>query len=340
MIKKTREAVKTGKTEPIVIPYLQAHKCLYLLSKTKLKAFNDKIFDIIEENRKVQQEKYDYCNQLFSKLNIPYAFIKGGILSNKIYGNAGYRVSCDVDILVDAKNVEAIATLLKNNGFVHGRVQNENIVEYSREEIIFQNMFTHQTPQFVKRFSGEQTHFLIIDVNNSIMWGNSVEQIPCDVVLNEIEKIKIDNIELNTLKSEIEFVQLCLHHYKDLNSTFLLYKKGININLFLDILFYVKNVKMDYKKTIEFSKKFDIDKYIYYCLFYTNYIFDDEDLIKILKEFDMSKSDKLLSSFGLKNQYQWNVDFETRLFGDLKGILRSILPESEMESIKANIKYM
>lgn len=49
--------------------------------------------------------------------NLPFAIIKGDVLSVLAYGEIGYRGSGDIDLLVSPRNKEALCCLLIENEF-------------------------------------------------------------------------------------------------------------------------------------------------------------------------------------------------------------------------------
>ena len=83
-------------------------------------------------------------------------------------------------------------------------------------------------------------------------------------------------------------VQLILHHYKDMNSIFLLAtRKSIKYEMFKDVYYLLKNnlgiISID--SLYDISLKYDIVPYVYYILYYTGQVFNDEMLNRYIERF-------------------------------------------------------
>lgn len=73
-------------------------------------------------------------------------------------------------------------------------------------------------------------------------------------------------------------LSLCLHHYKDMNSLYLLAQGSLKLNLFCDIYFYIKRCRSDISKLKVLCERLDVLDYAHYCVYYTGQIFDDPAL--------------------------------------------------------------
>ena len=66
------------------------------------------------QNLLVGKIRYNACAGFFRRMNdISYAVVKGETLSLYCYGELGRRRSCDIDILISAKDVDVVEKLLK-----------------------------------------------------------------------------------------------------------------------------------------------------------------------------------------------------------------------------------
>lgn len=326
-----------------IAPLLWEHRCYYLLSLLQANPYSEKLKKKIFINQQTILVRFNVLKTLLKEFKFPYAIIKGPILSKRAFQNDSIRVSGDIDILIQKKDSEKYVDLLLKHGFQQGYLEKGKIVPYSREQIIFHEIYTHQMASFIKETESLFCPFINIDINTDIFWGDAVESGDISLVLNERQKIKMSNIgHIYCLNPEMEFICLCLHHYKDLNSIFLLYSKGIRLSLFCDIFFYIKNNILDLKKLINLSSSLGTGKYIYYCLFFCNEIFNEEVLQKYLNLFSHYKDEKLQSSFGLGiHQHSWPIPFGERLFHtNLKDIISPLLSQDELNSITINQKYM
>ena len=105
-----------------------------------------------------------------------------------------------------------------------------------------------------------------------------------DSFLENTESFEVFGIKIRKLKTNFEFIALCMHHYKDLNSLYLLSERGIKLSLFYDIKLYVTKKYIDVKELKFICDKLCISEYITFCLYHTNIIFPS-DIIEHYLEF-------------------------------------------------------
>ncbi|MCL2591904.1 MAG: nucleotidyltransferase family protein [Defluviitaleaceae bacterium] len=265
-----------------------------------------------EDNIKRSQFLYtEVANVINGLAGINYALIKGEALSIQAYKGVGFRKFGDIDILIDKINLKYVNTVIKENGFSQG----ENSLELTRKEKIITNM-AHQTTPYVKYKDGLK---IKIDLNMNIYWEEvenkniSIESFLEDTVFMDVYGYKI-----KTLNVKKAFLQLCLHHYREMNSLYhLYYKNPITTNMFKDVYALVKNNSdtLNINCILNLCKTYNVKNYIYYVLFYTNEIFQDNDIENILKNIYDDDGHALLTMYGLsaKERKNWRVDFKTRL---------------------------
>ena len=321
---------------------LREHGCYYLLSK--LPSQKQTVQIELMFNRLVINRRYNACAGVFEQLSdIPYAVIKGAVLSKQIYGNTDYRFSGDIDILVPPKNAESAKAILTDNSFVQGRVVGDKIVPYTRRELIYQKTFSHQLAAFVKATDDKLCPFVNIDVNTDIMWGESEAKTDMDRFLSNTIPYEIDGIAVKKLLPEEEFISLCLHHYKDMNSIYLLSQGSLKLSLFCDIYFYVKNVTLDYSRLPHLAEKFKVSDYLYYCLYHTNKIFNDSMMCQLCSPFESDHAIELINRYGLSyDEYHYRQHNIAELLFDSKFPENFVhtLTESEKAKIKTNKAMM
>lgn len=320
---------------------LLAHGCTELAGKI-LPSMQDKLTRLVASAE--VKERYKHAVPLFEALrNYPYAVIKGAVLSGQIYGSPFARRSGDLDILIRRQDLDFAKQILLENGFVQGRVIGDEIVPFTRKELIFQASQSHQTAPFVKATGNKICPFINYDLNTSVFWGEYGQECDMDFVLGQTREKVLFDIPFKTLSPEMEFISLCLHHYKDMNSLYLLAKGSLKLDLFCDIYFYLKNVAPDMDKLGTLSRKLNADPYIYYCLWYTNEVFDAKFLHPYLSQFESAEGTSLLTTFGLceSERHQWTVDFLDRLFSPtFQDAFIASLSEKEREKIALNQTLM
>ena len=258
--------------------------------------------------------------------------IKGEALSMTAYGKEGLRSSTDIDILTPRNNLSKIEELLLNDGYV----QEDN----TRKSRIFCLSNSHQIIPFTKKID---VFKISIDVNFDVFWGEySGKRIDvADFISNPIV-MPIYGCQVKTLSPLKAFVHLVLHHYKDMNSIYLLAtERCFTIDKFKDIYNILKNnaTEISLDKLYSISVKYEIVPYVYYVLYYTGQVFDDEILRRYIEAFRTPEGEALLNCYGLcsKEQKEWKCDFKTRLESEnLYNLIKDDLTERDKEKIAIN----
>lgn len=307
---------------------------------------SNKIFNYL--HHKIRLET---CHRLFKLLTenqIPFAVLKGPYLSQVAYGEMGWRSSNDVDLLVKRDDLSQVIHICKEDGFLNGHwdAQKKAIVPLSREEKFFYTMNTHQVAPLIKLTSYPQLPYAMLDINFSLKWGEDHEPVDVAAFLEDCLQVEYGGVAFPVLRGEKFLIQLCLHNYKDANSLYLLAQNnGINLRNFCDIYYFIfthrKNLSVP--QLINLVKEYSLEKYVYYVLFYTDWLFGGDDFIQhILAKIKPTNLD-FLHQFGLADEEikTWNVDAINRIFAEnCFELIEPILTPKDLEKIQLNHKFM
>ena len=180
-------------------------------------------------------------------------------------------------------------------------------------------------------------------LNTKIFWGESNQRINMDDFLTNCDNIKIFNVTTKRLSPVYEFISLCMHHYKDLNSIYLLWERGVNLSLFCDIYYYIINVIPNIIELKSVSDELGISDYVYYCLYHTNVIFDDSRFQEYISTFETQSGNNILNRIGLtEHEYKFLPYGITHYLFDnnFKEALASHLSPKDIRKIEINKQYM
>lgn len=318
---------------------LRAHRCYPLINrKEKEQTLMERVVNLA-----ALKERYRACAPFFQKADFPYAVVKGAVLSAVAYGDSLLRVSGDVDILIRRQDADAAKRLLQGCGFIQGRVTDGGIVPFSRKEILYQTAVSHQTAPYVRKTESPICPYVNVDVNMDILWGECERHSNMEAVLAEREPFRLFDVDFYKLQPEMEFVALCLHHYKDMNSLYLLSEGSLCLGLFCDIYFYIRNAKPSAARLVELCAKLDVGRFVYVCLAHTMEIFDEPLLLPYLEALEGMRDECLLDSFGLNDgeRHTWDLSLTERvLCPDLPTHIWSLLSEKDREKIRINRENM
>lgn len=272
--------------------------------------------------------------QLFQNLHIiNYAVIKGEPLSILAYGEPGMRNSCDIDILILKESLTKVERILVDNGYTHNR--------FLRLDHILLMTFSHQILPWIKPLQSFGNE--IIDLNFDMFWGEyEGKRIDIEKFLSGTVEMDIYGVKVKTLPPLKAMIQLILHHYKDMNSIFLIAtRKSIRYEMFKDVYYLLKNnldeISLD--KLYAMSAEYEIIPFVFYVLYYTGQVFEDKILKQYIEAFRTSEGEKLLNCYGLcaKERKEWKYDFKTRLESEnLYELIKDDLTDKDREKIAIN----
>lgn len=279
------------------------------------------------------QECYTNIKPIIEQINFKYAVIKGEALSKQAYGNNGKRKMSDIDFLVPRSELSSFEALLEQNGF--------KITSDSRINKIAMISSSHQSIPWSKDIYpwGKMT----IDLNFDIFWGEyegkrlSIEKFLCDTV-----EMNIYGITVKTLTPLKAIIQLILHHYKDMNSIFLLTtRNSITHKMFEDVYFLLINnlntITIDSLYLI--SLEYGIIPYVFYILYYTGQVYKDKNLSQFIEAFKTPEGENLLNCYGLNSteRKEWKCDFSTRLnSNNILSLIKEDLSFNDIQKIEIN----
>ena len=280
------------------------------------------------------KNKYTYsCLQKTLQMidgKIPYSLLKGDVLSLQAYQILNQRNYNDVDILIPRKYLQLLDEILRENGYVQNN--------HSRHDEIFLLSCSHQTfPYYCMKNN------IILDINHDIFWGEyQNKRIDIKEFLSDAMEMVLYGVKVKTLPPLKTMIQLILHHYKDMNSIYLLAtRKSIRYDMFKDIYYLLKNnldtITVD--KLYAMSAEYEIIPYVYYVLYYTEQIFDDEILKQYVEAFRTVEGEALLNCYGLceKERKEWKYDFKSRLESEeLYSLIKDDLNEHDLNKISIN----
>lgn len=326
-----------------MLPILHQHGCDFLLSKIANPTLKQQMILQRSLNSVAVKERYKACAPLFDKSEIPYAVIKGAVLSQALYQDPLLRSSGDIDILIRREDADRIKRLLLSNGFVQGRVTDHGIELFSRRELLFQATMSHQTAPYIKETGNKLCPYVNLDVNMNILWGESEDKADMGFVLSHTQKSELFGFTFQKLTTEMEFISLCLHHYKDMNSLYLLTRGSLRLGLFCELYDYLRFGHPNAEQLQLLCKQLNVGRYVYVCLHQTQELFEEECLEEYLRALEFQKDPSLLNSFGLNcaEQKEWQMGLLDRLFHpDLPNYLQGRLSDTEKQKIKHNFDFM
>lgn len=279
--------------------------------------------------------QYQYLLSLLKeKADFPYAIIKGEALSCQAFGEPRKRQSNDIDLLIEKQNLKKLESILLEDGFTTGSL--------TRQEQVIAKAFSHQTAPYQKKLSFGT---LLLDINYELLWGewDGPRPLVADF-LKRREILPIYDLEVPALSISDAFLQLCLHHYKDMNSLYHLAQYNpITRRAFQDIAAFWQRRRdeLDWTALTSWMDAYQLKPYFYYILYYTAKACEMPALAQQVSSLKTPAGEELLEQFGLARaeKKRWPLPFEERLDNPgLPQIVRQLLTPADKEKLKQNRK--
>lgn len=302
-----------------------------------------------ESVRKLYQARVEMASPLmtlFEIEGISYAVLKGAYLADTAYKEMGIRTSNDLDILIRKSDIKRVKELCAECGFVAGKSDrvNQEIVPYSRKQQVAFALNTHQIATMVKIGTNKDFDFYdtVIDFNFKLSWGEyQGNAVMSDDFLEYTKKITDSNhCSYYVLETTYNFIQLCLHAYKEANGLFFVkLNEGLCLRAFLDIYYYIIEIadERDIPLLMDILQKNQIESYIYFILKIIQDIFGIVPWCQAVIEKIQSTADKrIIEQFGLDDRKAWGgISIKERFYSDkVSDCLEQEVTEKEMKIIE------
>ncbi len=279
-----------------------------------------KIYHKADENNKMLRQEAVVISNELSKAGVNHAALKGIVLSSCVYPEFPIRTSSDIDFLIHISSKEKVMKVMKKCGFVQGEYEPESkkIKKFSREQMIFHQMSTHELLPFIKVIDKS---VIIVDFNYTFIWK---ENCPFEIDMQEFLKhtITIDTPEgkICTLDLYRFMIHLSFHFYREctfLNDIWA--KKDMQLYKFADFCAVFEKYKdsIDWDGMLDLVEKMKIEKIIYFAFYYVNILNPHVIPSDILEKLEPSDTD-YLNEYGEESGCvsQWKMEFPERLFNE------------------------
>ncbi len=213
--------------------------------------------DIVKQNMLMTSELIKVI-KILEENGIEAISFKGPVLSQLAYGDVVSRQYCDLDILVDEKELKKTQNILENNNYE----QMYDLEEYQKENL---KKVVHDISMINK----------LNNTNIELHWTLSSGEFFIDLekldYLTDAKKYIISNQKINIFLNEKLFIYLCVHGYKHLWE---------RIEWLVDIYYLLEKENIDLEKVIEMSKSINAERVVLSTLIICKKIFDLEIVLE------------------------------------------------------------
>lgn len=250
------------------------------------------------------------------KEHIRYAGLKGMVYGMTIYP-MGSRRSNDCDILVVEEDLEKLDQILRGFGYIQSSDYGKT--EATKKEKLIQRMNYHDLIPYFKNTDLVLQNYIKIDINFHI--DSKDNDITKDIYELGTEIYEKDGYFIRGLNPVTHFLHLCIHFYREgSNTLWTCARRDVLLYKLVDIINTLRDMEYDQLlECIEVSKKFNLEKAVYFTLYYINQFYGDkicEKLISLLKVSDPEFINRIVVE-GRERVLEREISFYDKAF-DLK----------------------
>lgn len=301
-----------------------------------------------------------YIQDLSDKLaltKLRYVFLKGSVLGNAnlnlselmfvhctgspqtllqysldkldTFYKAGERISNDIDILVEPKDITQVGSLLKEMGFIQGyyNFNEDKIVPLSRQEILSRRMNRGETAPFILKIDSNIVPFIELDINFSLDYlPNGNEKMLDKILSDTVDYSGLVKGGIKSLDCGDFFLHLIMHQYKE-SVLYSMVERNKDLEMYklLDIYLFIKRGYIDLNDLLNKIKKYELKKEVHYVLTTVSEVFNDlqiSDFLETIKPQDVLYINEVIDP-QTKKIYMWQNAVKDRLteFDKLKFLM-------------------
>lgn len=299
------------KTTTLVNENLKKYICTWEIPKY-LRDIIKYAYKGIKEKNTLYHDEIEKIVKELRKEGVCIVPVKGAMLIPQLYKDYGIRYSADADFLVKHSDIEKLKTILKKFGYMQGNYDSEtdSIIPLSRAEEIRWKMNMSNLYPFVKKSNHHLFNVYRLDFRYAL--DDTLDQEPINQIVDYAYKT-------GQPKPAHILTHLCTHFYDEAKYSISIYSaKDMNIIKLCDIREYVLNFMnvIDIEECIEFAKTYNLQKQVYYTMFFLDFVYSDSFATKIMEMLEI-ENESFLHTYGensLNDQFVIEKTFFDRLF--------------------------
>lgn len=260
---------------------------------------------------------------------LPHAFLKGSVLTFSTYP-LGCRLSKDVDILVNGRDLTGCGKVLQGLGFEQGSYDPSvhKIRPASRAEIIYSRVNTGEVIPYMRIDGAPGLTVAEVDLNFSLDWLAQGAEERVASFLSHTDTVHAGGAAIQSLALEYFLAHLCVHLYKEaVVLQWVESQRDLCLYKFLDIYCLLTDTerRFNVQRFVQLAGETGITKECYYALFHTQLLFPGlqrdaavRQLLQDLRPADCSYLDEVVDASSPGKVYRWTEDFLPRFFDPLR----------------------
>jgi hypothetical protein len=252
--------------------------------------------------------------------DVRFAVRKGLVLAETLYGNYGLRRMVDLDILTERRDVQRIGAVLENQGYRQGRRSKDgtSIEEFDRSTRAYWRLNVNNELPYMKISDLMEVDYFAVDLCTDLSQRKTETVLPTSELLDRRVEVRLGGGSSFALAPEDQFIDLCLHLYKEATSRYYI-ETGVDLQLlkFLDVALSNAAIVSQggWRQTLQRIHHYQATAGVYYAMYHAGLLYPE-----YFSEFqfvDLSIEDHdFLDDYGtLDGQVgRWRNSFQRRLF--------------------------
>lgn len=291
---------------------------------SKILPISRDMYNVQAIRMKENLERVIEISAIFKKEGIPYVLLKGVALTLEIYEDFGSRNFNDSDILTHPSNLQAVLKVLKEHGYIQGRLNHSTgeMIELNRRDIITRSLISHEVIPLQKKIENHPfvlTHEIDLQFSVNLMSSKRTDEITESLISRRIS-IETQQGHFYSLQWEDHFIFLCIHYFKEAStdSEVKLYN-DLSLYKLCDITYLLlsSKISLNYDIILDRISIYDAIQAVYFALNNIKEVFGQEIVEPIFSRMKIENTDFLNQVFyydSNKVAYSWKEPLIDRIF--------------------------
>ncbi len=299
-------------------------------------------FDNTKQNNLILYQELQKIILSFKEKKIKFILLKGIDLAKRIYSDIGLRSMTDIDILIKKEDLPKIEEALIPLDYLmypnYHKVLDKPVSPYLNAVVC---------KKLTSPFVSLHLHWHIF-TNTFFPFYGYVSSLDIEKIWQNAETAEIDGLKVLRMNPNDLVLHLSQHHFKHYFNSLIYFTD-------IDALLTKYHGKLDWQRIVKDAFEFNLDRPLYYTLYFTKNILKtdiSEDILKELQQKNISLFEKKFIDSVLKGKPNKNLLFfmflamNKSFFKKLRFIFRTIFPDprfkfqlQEVAGIESGFKY-
>ena len=264
-------------------------------------------------------------DRLLKENDIEILCAKGAFLIHNLY-NIHSRSVSDMDVFARESDLKRITRVLTENGYQFSNKFDWSelaIIPMSRKQELFWQLESHNLPPLSKKSDNPFLGAFNIDVSTKFFLKTDRYSFDIDGLFSRADTFSLNDSTLNVLCKEDFLIHLCCHLFREAKSDACMHiGQDLNLIKFCDINEFINRFEdgIDWDLFVQIIKDNGIAEPVYFSLYYTKLIYNNDSIDEILQRIEPENMDFLYNE-ELDSDGIYRESFFNRLFNNGRRVI-------------------